>query len=442
MNIQTKNNNFCPNCQLKHFLRTTTIALVILILGLLVGHASCLSAQPSTQSPPQLTLEGTLTMYKVTRYGDSLQEIDRYRKTTKEGEYVAFILKTDKKMNVTQFIETEEELKVLVEYAESDETMQSEFLLVPNWDVFESFSEKDFAAQFAHKRVRVTGTFFFPMGGWHYVTPVAMEYSKVEVVEPNLPVFLQKFPPKTIHVNDSVELTFSSMEEAEWKLLHVVPHEDFYNAFVQVLMSDPSSMDYPFDSLTYNDPSESASELSSIVWSEDRNMRCIGLTYYTPSIMVQYRVDGRVRLAEANLDDNSYWCQCPDTVYTLPTDHSTLYLVRGYDGSVSGERNYCLQAYELDETGFHPAFVFEEGNPWNPNGAAQNIYMIICDNEETTNAVFNGGLSSLVYFDGKENAVCVRVFNEKEPDADGCTLEMTNRYRKYVWDGRRFVLKR
>lgn len=257
-----------------------------------------------------------------------------------------------------------------------------------------------------------------------------------------MPMFDNKFPPKTIRVNDSVELTFSSMEEAEWKLLHVVPHEDFYNAFVQVLMSDPSSMDYPFDSLTYNDPSESASELSSIVWSEDRNMRCIGLTYYTPSLMVQYRVDGRVRLAEANLDDNSYWCQCPDTVYTLPTDHSTLYLVRGYDGSVSGERNYCLQAYELDETGFHPAFVFEEGNLQNPNGAVQNIYMIICDNDEMNNAVEKNGLSSLVYFDGKEYAVYVRVFKEKEPDADGCTFEMTNRYWKYVWDGRRFVLKR
>ena len=183
MNIQTKNNNFCPNCQLKHFLRTTTIALVILILGLLVGHASCLSAQTTTQSPPQVTLSGTISMYMVTRYGDGLQEIDRYRKTTKEGEDVAFILKMDKKMDVTQYIETEEELKVLVDYAESDETMQSEFLLVPNWDVLGSFSGKDFAAQFAHKPVRVTGTLFVPMAGWHYVTPVAMEYSRVEVVE-------------------------------------------------------------------------------------------------------------------------------------------------------------------------------------------------------------------------------------------------------------------
>ena len=257
-----------------------------------------------------------------------------------------------------------------------------------------------------------------------------------------MPSFVHKFPQKTIHVNDSVELTFSSMEEAEWKLLHQVPYEAFYDAFVEVLRSDPSSMDYPFDSLSYFDPSRCAPMLTSVVGSEDRNMRCIGLTYYTPSLLVQYKADGEVRLAEDKLDDNSYWCQCPDTVYTLPTGHSTLYLVRGYDGSVGGERNYCLQAYELDETGFHPASVFEESDTPNPNGTRQNIYMIICNNEETTHAVFNDGLNTLFYFDGKERAVYVRVFKEREPDADGCALKMTNRYRKYVWDGGRFAQSR
>jgi hypothetical protein len=258
----------------------------------------------------------------------------------------------------------------------------------------------------------------------------------------NMPVFEQKFPQKSIQVNDSVELAFSSMEEAEWKLLHLVPHEAFYDAFVNVLQSEPSSMDYPFDSLTYFDPSQCAPELTSVVWSEDGNMRCIGMMYYSPSLIVQYRADGKVRLAETGRDDESYWCQCPDTVYTFPTDHSTLYLVRGYDGYVGSGRSYRLLAYELDETGFHPAFVFDEGNTQNPNGAAQNIYMEICNNDEMNNAVEKDGISALAYFDGKENAVYVRVFKEKEPDADGCTFEMTNRYRKYAWDGGKFVLRR
>ena len=255
----------------------------------------------------------------------------------------------------------------------------------------------------------------------------------------DIPFFAQKFPQKTIQVNDSVELTFSSMEEAEWMLLHLVPHEAFYDAFVEVLQSDPSSMDYPFDSLTFFDPSQCAPELTSVVWSEDRNMRCIGLTYYTPSLLVQYRVDGEVRIAETGRDDESYWCQSPDSVYTFPTDHSTLYLVRGYDGYVGSGRSYRLLAYEQDETGFHPAFVFDDGNTPDKKGTIQNIYIEICDNDEMNNAVFNDGLSSLFYFDGKEAAVYVRVFKEKEADEDGCEFEMTNRYRKYVWDGGRFV---
>lgn len=405
---------------------------------LLLFNPTTLFAQPSTQQAPQLTLEGTLTLYLVTDYGDGGQEIDQYRETG-DGEYIAFVLKTDKQLDMSQYLD-KEDLEYLVVYA--GETRQFRFMLVPTSELFESFLGKDFAARYANKRVRVTGHLFFPLAGWHYVTPVAMEYSRVEVVDLNMPAFVQKFPPKTIRVNDSVELTFSSMEEAEWKLLHRVPYEAFYDAFVEVLRSDPSSMTYPFDSLTYFDPSQCAPMLTSIVWSEDRNMRCIGLTYYTPSLLVQYKADGEVRLAEDKLDDNSYWCQCPDTVYTLPTDHSTLYLVRGFDGSTGGERNYCLQAYELDETGFHPAFVFEKSNNPNPNGLIQNIYMTICDNEETTNAVFNDGLSTLVYFDGKERAVYVRVFKEKEPDADGCMFEMTDRYRKYVWDGGKFVLRR
>ena len=29
----------------------------------------------------------------------------------------------------------------------------------------------------------VSGTLFFPMAGWHYITPVAVEFGKVEVEE-------------------------------------------------------------------------------------------------------------------------------------------------------------------------------------------------------------------------------------------------------------------
>lgn len=35
--------------------------------------------------------------------------------------------------------------------------------LVPDHDLFETISWRDYAERFAHKRVRVSGTLFFPM---------------------------------------------------------------------------------------------------------------------------------------------------------------------------------------------------------------------------------------------------------------------------------------
>jgi len=109
-------------------LLTNTTAFVILILGLLLGHTRCLFAQPSTQSPPQPTIEGTLHLYLVTNYGEKMQEVDRYRETG-EGSMIAFILKTDKKIDMTQYLD-KDGIEALKDYAGT--TLQSEFMIVPD----------------------------------------------------------------------------------------------------------------------------------------------------------------------------------------------------------------------------------------------------------------------------------------------------------------------
>lgn len=180
----------------------------------------------------------------------------------------------------------------------------------------------------------------------------------------SMPHFEQKFPQKSVwlhhHTNDSTEITFSSMEEAEWKLVHFVPNCS-YEDFVKILLSDPSSMDYPFDSLFRNDffcglcPSE--------VKSDDGNMRCFRefppSGHAVPRMIVQYRVNDVVRVAEEGFpSDNCYYCIAPDTVYTYNTGKSILYLVVGYISYTGRGHCYGLMAYELDDTDFHPAFVF------------------------------------------------------------------------------------
>jgi len=140
---------------------------------------SNLHAQSTTQSPAQATLSGTLHMYLVTLYGDSLQEIDHYRRTHKEGECITFILKTDKPVDMTPYL-SQDEIEFL---SDNGSIWQSEFMVVPDWEMFESFSYEAFAAQFAHKRVRVIGELFCPMAGWQNATLVRMNFTKVEMVE-------------------------------------------------------------------------------------------------------------------------------------------------------------------------------------------------------------------------------------------------------------------
>lgn len=124
------------------------------------------------------TFSGTLHMYLVTDYGENVQKVDRYVNAG-EGAFIAFVLKMDKAIDMTQYL-SQEEVEFLLDV---DTTMQSEFMLVPDWEVFESFSGKDFAAQYAHKRVRVTGTLLCPMAGWRNITLVRLDFSKVDVIE-------------------------------------------------------------------------------------------------------------------------------------------------------------------------------------------------------------------------------------------------------------------
>lgn len=254
--------------------------------------------------------------------------------------------------------------------------------------------------------------------------------------EPDMPAFEQKFLQKSILVhqgqNDSTEITFSSMEEAEWKLVHKVTHHDFYDAFVQVLLSDPSSMDYAFDSLS----SENFCGIFKPAVSDDGNARFIGLkpdaAHQIPHMIVQYKNSGIVQIAEEEFpSENCFYCLTPDTVFTLNTGKSTLYLVWGYAGYTGSGNSYRLCAYELDSTGLHPAFVFKE--------AGQSLETEICTNDELYNELAETDFRDLCYFNPKESAIYIRIAASKEADECGCSTRMTDQYLKFVWDGKKFV---
>ena len=249
-----------------------------------------------------------------------------------------------------------------------------------------------------------------------------------------MPMFDNKFPPKTLHVNDSVELTFSSMEEAEWKLLNA---NLVCEGLMKILSSIPESMDYPFDSIFHKE--NNISDLCSPVKSDDGNVRCFGrfphAAHQVPHMIIQYRINDEVRVAEEQFpSENCYYCLDPDTVFIFNTGKSTIYLVWGYGGYTGSGDEYKLCAYELDDTGLHPAFVFEEDF----FGRGQSLYTEICNNDEMYAEL---DFKSLAYFDKDKSTIYIRAIVDKEIDECGCTTKMTNRYWKFKWNGKKFVQK-
>ena len=258
--------------------------------------------------------------------------------------------------------------------------------------------------------------------------------------ETDMHKFAPKFPQKTVWIhhggNDSTAITFSSMEEAEWKLVHNVMRHDFYDAFVQVLLSDPSSMGYPFDSLS----NEHFCRIFPLVVSDDGNVRFIGLepeaAHQVPHMIVQYRINNEVRVAEEGFpSDNCYYCLAPDTVFSFSIGESTLYLVSGYIGYTGHGHCYGLMAYELDAKDFHPAFVFHTDTScadylWEQH----TLNMEICFNADTVSG------KDLFYFDKNKSTIYVReIANKEMVEKCGCITKITDRYWKCVWNGKEFV---
>lgn len=103
-------------------------AITTLFLMLIKTNASSVYAQSTTHSSVESPLSGTFHLYLVTNYGDKMQEVDRYRETG-EGSMIAFILKTDKKIDMTQYLD-KEGIEALKDYAGT--TLQSEFMIVPD----------------------------------------------------------------------------------------------------------------------------------------------------------------------------------------------------------------------------------------------------------------------------------------------------------------------
>lgn len=266
--------------------------------------------------------------------------------------------------------------------------------------------------------------------------------------------FEERFPSKTVSVDPlyikegkSFKMSFSSMEEAEYKIVHCLGYDkpDYlyeearYDITQKVILSDASSMDYSFENLV--EPNSFV-----VLDSYDGQVRCYGWVYYDggyhPDLMVQYKgKDGVVYTVdnddfekdESMASENEYYLY-PERVFRFKNKGDIYTMICGYYGFGGGAASYGLMALKMDEKGVAPAMIFKDEEL----GCELNLYYCFVD---WADALYDGEFE-LVRFDEEESAIYLaEIIEEKIEDHYYCNRMLSGRYKKYVWDGEAFSLQ-
>lgn len=124
-----------------------------------------------TVSSKEVTIEGVLNMHLLdNNFNDNI--IYQYQKTDWVNNYVAFVVSSNKSINVLPYLEEGDEELI-------DDEYQSSFMVVPEF----KYNEKDFADKYANNRVRATGTLYVVGGGWRNATFVIMKLRSIELLD-------------------------------------------------------------------------------------------------------------------------------------------------------------------------------------------------------------------------------------------------------------------
>lgn len=143
--------------------------------------------------PDEVTITGTLKMmvslwgegarvqkyttkkgevkYRLVPDADADPWVSEYYDLEGEGEYLAYVVRLDKPMDVTPYISSDED--------ELIDAPVSDIMIVRNHAV----PGKDFAEAYANKHVCITGTLDVPGGGWRNVTEVVMNIDEIKAIK-------------------------------------------------------------------------------------------------------------------------------------------------------------------------------------------------------------------------------------------------------------------
>lgn len=413
---------FC-SIQSRFQVLSTAIAALFLMSIIMANTSPVHSQSTSSQVTPQeATLSGTLHLYLYTNYGEKMQKVDHYFKTG-EGSMIAFILETDQKIDMSQYLD-KEDIEALKQY--SGTTLQSEIMIVPDWDVFESFSYEAFASQFANKRVRVTGTFFYPDGGWSNVTPVRMDFTKVELVDSDLG-----------HVNESAE---ESSDPSKYFFVFEddSPERKTYAKklvkFVERLRHDETTFD--------TDLSAKLEKLRiSLLTSPDGKLKLYswhdGDFGSTMSFHTIYQTKYNGKFYGVFMED--YYRE-PRKLYQLESLDGPVYLMEYFFREGGWSYDIGVDAFRIDKTGLlQPADIFECIPELHDTAAGYSTNLSAYCPPEPPSYWQDGAWLDNFFFDLTEKDFYMPHFIKcGEPPKWGI---MSDFYHRFTWDGNKFRYK-
>lgn len=421
----TKIKTFCSIQSRLQVLSTAITALFLMFV--IMANASALHAQTDQgqmfpRDTSEVTLEGKLTMYLYANYGEKRQKIDRYRHTG-EGACVACVLKSDKKIDVTPYLYPEE----IGFFSERRAAKQCEFMIVPDWDLYESLSDKEFAEKFANKRVRVTGKMIYPGFGWQNVTPLIMVRSKVEVVGANCGK-----ENKTIKELPVDPMKYFFVFDDDTPERHEYAKK--LNRFAEKLQHDETTFDADLsaklDELCITLLTSPDGKLKIYSWHDGDNGSAI-------SFHTIYQTKQNGEFHSVFMED--YYRE-PRKLYQLESSDGPVYLVEYFFRESGWSYDIGVDAFKMDKTGLlQPAEVFECVRELHDTAVGYSANLSVDYPPEKPSHWQNGAWSDNFFFEltGKD-IYMPHLIRQKESN---WTMSISDFYHRFTWEDNKFRYK-
>ena len=248
------------------------------------------------------------------------------------------------------------------------------------------------------------------------------------------------FDPQ-IGIVEKHKLEYSSMEDAEWKLINCLEpcentriSETLFYVLTKIVKTDSSSMLYSFNSLceywnSEYDKDGMHKELE-IASSQDGKLRIYSMDIFAGPcgdyrVLVQYRWNGQIKYKEFKTEENASELHGAfPNIYDINSGAETYYLVERYSRGLRDYYDGC-QSFVLSEEGLKPVKLFKNADGFFDEIQSYDILPFVVKEKD----------GKVYKYEELSDDVPVSIYVEIYLDE----FIRSDRYYKYIWDGKYFV---